>query len=170
MKTFHKILLFALLLVCLSAGCNRCDDHRNSHSDTSRSGPRKLVVLGLRSNRSNRHNNRSDTSRSRSDTSRHHRHDKVSKKSLSLSKSVSLKQNVKFSLCTTKKISFCANNSFSKKVSLSKSKFSKKWRKWKRWFYLLTRYPIIIIIIIMSIPHLQIKSNKPIRIISWILY
>jgi hypothetical protein len=152
MKTFHKIFLFTLLIVCLSAAC--LGSHKSSrtssksHKWTHKSSKtHSRSVLGnnrnigrnnlgnniYRNNLGNNVNynnlgnnvyrNNLGNNINRNNLCNSNR---VSKKSVNVSKQQSLKQNVKFSYLTTKKISFDLNKQFSNKVSVNKSNFSRK--------------------------------------------
>jgi hypothetical protein len=150
MKTFHKIFLFTLLIVCLSAACLGSHTSAKSHKLSSKAhsksvlGNIKNIVRNNLSNKDNknnlgnkdnknhlgnhvwRNNLGNNDNKNNFNNNNSHSNSKVSKKSLSISKQQSLKQNIKFSYLSTKKISFDANNSFSKNVNVSKSRFSKK--------------------------------------------
>jgi hypothetical protein len=180
MKTFHKIFLFTLLIVCLSAACLGSHTSSKSHKWTHKSSKThsKSVLgniknigrnnlgnnafrknlgnhdnkknlgnhvcknnLGNNDNKNNLNNcnvcknilsnnnnkNILSNNNNKNNLNNNNSHSsKVSKKSVSISKSVSLKQNIKFSYLSTKKISFDLSKQFSNKASVNKSNFSKK--------------------------------------------
>jgi hypothetical protein len=155
MKTFHKIFLFTLLIVCLSAAClgshkssrTSSKSHKWTHSKThSRSGLSNNRNIGRNNlgnnvyrnnlgnnvnynnlgNNVNYNNLGNNVYRNNLGNNINRNNNRLSKKSVNVSKQQSLKQNIKFSYLTTKKISFDLNKQFSNKASVNKSNFSRK--------------------------------------------
>jgi hypothetical protein len=137
MKTFHKIFLFTLLIVCLSAAC--LGSHKSSRTSSkshkwthksSKTHSRSVLGnnrnigrnhlgnnvyrnnLGNNVNYNNLGNNvnynnlGNNVYRNNLGNNINRNNNRLSKKSVNVSKQQSLKQNIKFSYLTTKKISF----------------------------------------------------------------